>query len=177
MNNVMLDLETMGTSSNSAIVSIGAVAFNLDTGETGEEFYASINLESCIRVGLEIDASTLMWWMQQDDDARGKISNGGSELLITLRAFGDFMQNKKHHKIWGNSASFDCGILSNAFNKCDELTPWKFYNERDVRTLVSFNPNIKKNVPFEGVKHSPIDDCKHQIKYCSAIWKSMNVTR
>lgn len=177
MNNVMLDLETMGTSSNSAIISIGAVEFNLSTGETGEEFYREIDLKSCVKVGLDIDADTLMWWMKQSDEARAKVSNGGSELFSVLRSFIDYMSNKKFHNIWGNSASFDCGILSNAFNKCDELTPWKFYNERDVRTLVSFNPNIKKNMPFEGVKHSPIDDCKHQIKYCSAIWKSMNVTR
>ena len=30
--NVMLDIETMGTKDNSAIVAIGAVSFNLETG-------------------------------------------------------------------------------------------------------------------------------------------------
>ena len=40
---VMLDLETMGRKSNSALVSIGAVEFDLITGETGREFYKVID--------------------------------------------------------------------------------------------------------------------------------------
>jgi len=48
---VMLDLETMGRKSNSALVSIGAVEFNLETGETGKEFYEVIDLQSCLDVG------------------------------------------------------------------------------------------------------------------------------
>lgn len=41
---VMLDLETMGTKSNTALTSIGAVEFNIQTGECGKEFYSTIYL-------------------------------------------------------------------------------------------------------------------------------------
>ena len=41
---LMVDIETMGNQSNSAIVSIGAVEFNMATGETGKEFYTNVSL-------------------------------------------------------------------------------------------------------------------------------------
>ena len=77
-------------------------------------------------------------------------------------------------QVWGNSARFDLGILENAYSKFNVNIPWNHWNERDVRTLVAFAPEIKKNMVFEGVKHNPIDDCKHQIKYCCEIFKKLN---
>ena len=44
MKHIMIDLETMGNKSYSAIVSIGAVKFDIKTGETGETFYRNVNL-------------------------------------------------------------------------------------------------------------------------------------
>jgi hypothetical protein len=44
----------------------------------------------------------------------------------------------------------------------------------DVRTLVAFAPQIKEHYPFTGTVHNPIDDCKNQIGYCSAIWQKIN---
>ena len=38
MKHVMIDIETMGNMSHSAIVSVGAVRFDLETGEIGEKF-------------------------------------------------------------------------------------------------------------------------------------------
>lgn len=52
--------------------------------------------------------------------------------------------------------------------------PWDFRKERDVRTLVSFPPEIKENFPSVGVHHNGIDDCKFQIGYCVEIWRKLN---
>lgn len=50
MNHVMLDIETLGNQSNSVITSLGAVEFNLETGETGREFWQNIDVQSCLDV-------------------------------------------------------------------------------------------------------------------------------
>ena len=60
-------------------------------------------------------------------------------------------------------------------NKIGKDIPWDYRNERDVRTLVSFNPKFKKETPFNGIEHHGIDDCKHQIKYCVATYNSLNI--
>ena len=98
-SHLMLDLETMGTKSNSAIISIGAVEFNIQTGETGREFYRNISLQSCIDIGLKVDADTIMWWMQQSDAARNSLIGGKvvtiQQALIDFRKFCD-----KEYQIW-----------------------------------------------------------------------------
>ena len=37
----------------------------------------------------------------------------------------------------------------------------------------NLNPEIKKNCTFEGDKHDPVDDCRHQIKYLVETLKSI----
>lgn len=169
---IMLDIETMGNSSYSSIVSIGAVKFDINTGDTGDEFYINIDLQSCIDLGLGISASTVMWWMEQSDEARKGLTSGNVvSITEALKMFAEFCD--EDCEIWGNSARFDCGILGNAYNKAGIPIPWNFRNERCVRTLTSFAPDIKRNYPDNGVKHNALSDCYFQIGYCSTIWNSL----
>jgi len=172
---VMLDLETMGNKSNAAIVSIGAVEFNLLTGETGREFYKVVDLQSCLDVGLKAEAGTIYWWLQQSEEARKRICVKGEHISSVLGAFNFWMQDcVEKVKIWGNGARFDIGILEDAYVACQLQTSWYFRSEMDVRTLVAFKPEIKATYPMIGVEHDPIDDCKHQIGYCVETWKAIN---
>ncbi len=61
----MLDLETMGNTSNAAIISIAAVYFD-ETG-VGRSFYHKVSLGSSCAIGLEMDADTVLWWLKQSD--------------------------------------------------------------------------------------------------------------
>lgn len=173
MNDVMIDLETMGNSKNASIIAIGAVFFDPNTGELGNEFYREVNLESCHAAGLTSDASTILWWMKQSDEAREKfLSNEAApELSFVLGEFVAFLG--KNCKPWGNGIGFDLTILESAFESIGQPTPWKFWNERDVRTLVAFDKyNYKNTITFDGVPHYALDDAKHQAKYISMIVKS-----
>jgi DNA polymerase III epsilon subunit-like protein len=170
-NSVMLDLETMGSMSHSAIVSIGAVRFDIKTGEIGEKFYINVDLQSCLDAGLIINADTLMWWLNQSDAARKKISEKGIPLQKALLSLAIFMN--KDYEVWGNSARFDLGILSDAFNTFGIPIPWDFRKERCVRTLVSFAPEIKDAEVNTGVAHDALADCIFQINYCSKIFNKL----
>lgn len=173
---IMVDIETMGNKSNSAIVSIAAVEFNLETGKTGKmsPFYQKISLQSCLDAGLKVNADTVLWWMKQNETARLELADNKNTYFLAqgLQNLSEYLRacNITESQIWGNSARFDLGLLSDAYNIVNLPIPWLFRNERCVRTLVSFNPSIKDSYSFEGVVHNPIDDCLHQIKYCSAIW-------
>ena len=169
---IMLDIETMGNQSYSSIVSIGAVKFDIESGKIGETFCVNVDLQSCIDLGLIINADTVIWWMKQSQDALKKLKENPVPIMDALALFSDFCSND--YQIWGNSASFDCGILKNAYDKAMLPAPWSFWNERDVRTLVSFNPEIKGNYKNKGVAHNAIDDCLFQIGYCCEIWKCLN---
>lgn len=99
----------------------------------------------------------------------------GVNISHAIHEFTLFIQElkPKNLQVWGNSNRFDLGALEIIYNKLKKEIPWKYSLERDVRTLVSFAPNIKKNMPFNGVKHDPIDDCKHQINYCTEIYNKL----
>ena len=64
--NIMVDLETLGTSADSVILSIGAVKFDLETGEIDNRgFYASVSVESNLSFRRRVSEETLLWWLKQ----------------------------------------------------------------------------------------------------------------
>ena len=183
MNNIMLDLETMGKGSNAAIVSIGAVFFNPLTGELGDQFYKRIWLESAAKYG-ELDASTVVWWLGQSDEARAEISHNDSVgLNEAIRGFSEFIFNNTKGsftdtRVWGNGCTFDNVIIANAYKQLKLQKPWSYSGDMDVRTivelgrkLINFDP--KKDMPFEGEKHNALADAIHQAKYVSAIYQKL----
>lgn len=178
MNHLMIDIETLGNKPGAVILSIGAVEFDLKTGKIGAIFHQNIDIDSCIELGLKMDKSTVLWWLNQSKEAQETITqHTGNAVRNVLRSFIHFCNdyNFQNLKVWGNSARFDLGILQGAFDACNLPMPWQYYNECDVRTLVMFAPEIKEAMIFEGIKHYPIDDCKHQIKYCSEIYDKLNL--
>lgn len=168
----MLDIETLGTRSNSVVAVIAAVYFNPISGETGDEFYKRIDLKSCVDLGLEIDAETIKWWINQSSEAQFEIFNYEKREVIeqALRKLNHFITNQDEVIIWGNSPRFDCGLLENIYDKLALKPPWKYWNERDLRTLVSLAPScIAKNITRKGIHHNALDDCYHQIRICAKI--------
>lgn len=175
MNKIMVDLETMGTSSNAAIVSIGAVEF--DSSGLGREFYRAIDLESSIRMGGIVDASTVLWWMKQLNDARSSTFNTGLsyQLPVSLLELSGWMAQlgtKSDIEVWGNGAAFDNVILANAYKMCGLIQPWEFWGDRCYRTVKSLNPDI----PFEriGTHHNALDDAKSQALHLVRILNHVN---
>lgn len=172
MKHIMIDLETMDYRPTAAIVSIGAVQFDIQTGEIGKKFYTNVDLQSCINAGLTLCASTIMWWMSQDKEAQKSLSDAPVSLSVALHSLEDWFTGLDYCEVWANSPSFDLNILNNAFSKFAMPLPWRYYNERDCRTLVSFNPGIKKSI-VNDLAHDALSDCLYQIKYCVAIWNSI----
>ena len=175
MKHIMLDIETMGVSGNAAIMAIGACYFDPSTGEIGDTFHEQVDISS----NGQIDASTVLWWMKQSDEARSKFYNNdkAGHINAVLAEFADFV--KAGCQVWGNGIAFDNVIIRNAFDHpgCHDSVPWKFWNDRDVRTMVELGQAIgldpKRDFPFEGVKHDALADAIHQAKYVSAIWQAL----
>lgn len=176
---IMVDIETMGNKSFSAINSIAAIKFDIETGLLGEMFNMNVKLKSSLDAGLIVNPDTIMWWLQQNQKARETLVYGdalGYSLDCVLYEFTKFCDPYNYY-MWGNSASFDLGILENAYDKCSKERPWEFRNERCLRTLNALAPQYKENTKFEGTEHDPLDDCKHQIKYLTKIWNDFKNIR
>lgn len=168
MNNVMIDLETMGINNNAAIIAIGAVAFDFE-GNLGDEFYQIVNLDSSVKVGGVMDPSTVLWWMKQNDLARREFERQGETESGALKDFRSFLAQFEDVKIWGNGAAFDNVILANAFRRNGFVVPWEHWNDRCYRTIKSLHPEIK--MEREGVHHNALADAISQAKYLQRIIK------
>lgn len=169
-NNIMLDIETMGNSSNSAITAIGAVRFN-SNGVT-DKFQCLIDLQSSVNAGLSIDASTVLWWLKQDDSAREQFNHEGSVLQSGLINFANWCGNDAI--VWGNGAAFDNAILSNAYLKTKLKQPWDYWNDRCYRTVKALNHNISSDL-FIGIKHNAVNDAMNQALHLIKIWDNDNL--
>ena len=187
MEHLMLDIETLGTDPGAVILSIAAVEFELDTGKTGREFFWKIDLEDSVRHGFNIDPATLKWWLGQNPEVlkqnieieKGGLANSQVEYVMQEICSLFLYSFSTDVKVWGNSNRFDMGILAPYFKATNSRLPWKYSCERDVRTLVSFAPDIKGVVVVKAKEdgldlHNPIIDCKLQIEYCSRIYNSLN---
>lgn len=166
--NAMIDLETMGKTGQAAILSIGIAIFN----ESGikNKFYHKIDLQSCIDVGLKIDASTLIWWLQQSEQARKEFysEKEGFDIQTSLIYINKFLSEYEDIKVWGNGANFDISILENAFNVCGIDVPWKHNNVRCFRTYKAMSPQII-SIPEDRPAHNALEDAIWQAEYAIEI--------
>ena len=171
MNNVMIDLETLGTSANSVVLSVGAVYFDPSTGELGDKTYFVLSTQKQLDLGRTVSASTLAWWMSQSEEAVGVVKESAQEEILTflLWELNSFL-SQEDVKVWGNGAAFDNVILANLYEQVGIETPWKFYNDRCYRTVKNMFPDVSL-WEFQGTAHNALDDAIHQAKHLCEIVK------
>lgn len=164
MNNIMIDIETLGTRPGCSILSIGAVEF--DSVTLGKEFYTNIDPASCAELGLTEDSRTVTWWSEQSEEARAALTSptpiNATDALIAFASAFDW----RGKQVWCNGAAFDFPILEAALYTIGLPTPWKFWDANDFRTLKNLvgkkvMADIRANVG-SYVAHNALDDAKDQ---------------
>ena len=169
MIQVMMDLETMGNSHNAAIVEIAAVKFDPAKGCILDDFGRKVDLESSIDIGLEVNPATIIWWMQQSDEARKNVTDTSGAITIK-EALVDFAQwyGPDLLPIWGNGVASDNVWMKSAFDKADLTCPWTHKQDRCYRTIRELCPP-DLHTPDIGTKHKAMDDAIFQATHLMAI--------
>ena len=165
--NIMLDLETMGNGNRAAIIAIGAVSF--DSGGIIDRFYRQVSLQSSVDIGMEMDASTVLWWMKQSDEARAAFrgNENADHIAIALQDFAKWCEsvceNIDDLSVWGNGAAFDNTILSSAYRLAGIRQPWMFWGDKCYRTIKAMHPDIL--LERTGTHHNAVDDAESQANH------------
>ena len=168
LRHVMIDLETMGTTPDSAIVSIGAVIFDPRYGKVSKQtFYRELDWEDQER---HICPETTKWWEGQTAEA--KAAHFGLDALEdVLKELAEWLP--KDAKVWGNGSTFDISMLEDAYRQYNIDIPWKFWNVRDCRTVLdmyeSTRGGFNKTVNRQGA-HNALDDARFQAQYITMMW-------
>lgn len=163
----VLDLETESTKPNAAITSIGVVYLHIPASPLATpllyEFYQRTDSQD---YGHQ-DPETLNWWAKQSPEARAEVDGSLPKLplqkaLVQLASFMDSFAPQEHRLIWGNGSSFDNVILASAYRAHNLETPWDYWHDRDLRTLLATLPGAKATVDFIGIKHHALHDARHE---------------
>lgn len=166
---VMLDIETLGTDPGATVLSVGAVAFD-DHGPTGETFHESVDVQSCQAAGLEIDAGTLAWWLNQTETAQDVLT-GGDDIKNVLTALTAWWPDDAD-EVWANSPAFDCRLLGATYAAVGLTEPWEYYQTRDVRTIRALPGAVE--LDMDGTEHNALDDAMHQAREVAATLTAIN---
>lgn len=180
MNNLMLDLETLGRGPTAAIVEIGAVFFDPEAGSLGPTFQRRIHPGKSVEAGLQMDADTVLWWLRDETGARARLFADDEHVVGLYQALRDFTaycrtETASPIKVWGNGADFDNVILRSAYDACGYPAPWDFYDNRCYRTLKNLHRDIE--MQRTGTHHSALDDAISQANHALAIFKAYPATR
>ena len=171
MNDLSFDLETLGIDPNALILSIGAVRFDRKTGEMGEEFYRLIDLSDYLGSQGTVNVSTVVWWMQQNDQARADVFGKDLQRVPMEQALSDFWAFCHGAETFWQRGDMDAQWLGNAYKRGDfPGLPWKFWQLRDQRTLpVELGHLIER--AERGTVHNALADAKAQAVEMIAIYQ------
>lgn len=181
MNHIMIDLETLGTSPDAVILSIGAVRFDLDAGTVADPhgpdgFYTELDISDQMRCyGRSISASTLRWWMSQSAQAQQVFDDCDTvketfySALSNLRKWIVVGQDQGQMMVWSNGADFDLPMLVHAYDSLDAALPWLPYSGRCYRTYKNLPRARAVKVQRTGRHHNALDDAAYQARHLCAI--------
>lgn len=173
MKHVMCDLETLGTTADAVILSIGAVKFDLAIGKIADEgFYRSISIDSNLELKRRISESTLLWWLKQSAAAQSVFHEAKESLETALVEFSDWI-GTDDFTMWSNGADFDLPMLAHAYTQLQMETPWRFYNLRCFRTYKNLPGAKDIRAPDTGVKHNALSDAYMQAQTVCLIHRQL----
>lgn len=179
--NLMIDFETMGNTTDTIVVSLGACLFNNEGIHKKALWYYDLYEQQ--KAGRTWTASTLAWWMKQDADARSVFYDSKTERLPMKKFFEVFekwldegleehLEGRDELKVWGNGESFDVSILKDLYlkhhPKGEHAVPWKFWNGCCFR-MFNRMTKVKEKMKMKGAAHNALDDAIYQAECVIAV--------
>lgn len=168
MIHAMLDFETLASTPNAAVLSLGVVKFTKDE-ILGEKYYV-FDVEEQLTAKLDVNFDTVHWWMKQGAEAQfvfESVKTEGKKMLQVLPELSQWLMAESNYKInwgllpWSNGAGFDILIAENLFRRAKVTVPWHFAKHRCYRTIKAMY-EIEKGHKFEGTKHHALHDARYQ---------------
>ncbi len=174
-NHIMIDIETLATNTNAAIIQIGACTFDekhIFLGSVASEHY----FES--KHDFTVMNKTVEWWESQSEDAKNALRiNLEPDLAVLLDKFilwfdhAGFKYSKSGKPgVWANPPQFDLSIIRNALEAHNKPVPWHYRQERCARTIWrEFRHKTGKTISEGLIKHRADHDAMRQARSIAAI--------
>lgn len=162
MKRLMVDIETLSTANDAAVLSVGVAVFN-DTQILDTNGWA-IDLKQMTG---EVDFGTLQWWMKQDEQAREFSFKGTHAPLFVAQQLNPYLVNAE--EVWANDPDFDLVILESWWQRTNQQGrfPVSHRKHRSVRTIKMLGERyyVDTSDAWTGLTaHNPIEDSVGQAR-------------
>ena len=173
LDHAMIDIETLATTQDAAILSVGACVFHPDGEAIYSGFYRVCDLatQGIGHHGRRIDPKTLYWWMDQNDIARKAVfctpDHNRLHLDTLLGELSVWISSHEVSYVWSHGSNFDLPILDHAYRSRAILTPWHYRNTRDTRTLFALAKDMGAGNlrSYGGDAHHALGDAIRQAEW------------
>ncbi len=171
---IMIDLETLDTGPNAAILTIGAIKFDPFGDDIKEpscqKFYVKVDPGSCDDILLDVSKDTIEWWSRQSKEAQDEAFSPEGRIHIqdAMNQLYNFCWGAK--RVWSHGAAFDIVICENVFRKLQKAVPWTYWQVRCTRTL--FDIGINPDRP-PVLKHHALEDAWNQAVGVQNVYKKL----
>ena len=161
-SNLMVDLETLGVSSGSAIVQIGLWAFNANAmAESGRRIKVWPNKN------MKVDFETIQFWMGQPDLVRNMVVVNNEDRLTEKEAIWGITQYLQDNctqefTLWALPSVFDVPLLEAMYDRNNTSYPWAHWRVKCARTLFDAHGISKAARVQPEVAHDALFDAKAQ---------------
>ena len=178
MISAMIDLETLSTQPDAAVLSIGVAIF--DTSRVTDSIGWAISLED---VHGDVDMNTLKWWLHPDRDPAREFSFTGTYKPFTVGfELKTFLAKHNPQEYWANDPEFDLVVLrqwwkrQNARSSENTRSPHMgedpmgrtgYRMSRSYRTIIAECVRLgydTEDLKGSYVAHNPIEDAVSQAR-------------
>ena len=164
-NDIMIDIESLNTTPDCVILTIGAVLFD----PRGSGILDKIELRPTIEDQTEIfnrsiNDDTLRWWGTQSEAAQEEALGDRDRISFKecMEKLYKFCWNRR--AVWSNGAPFDLVVMEHAWRQVSDKPnpiPWPFWSVRDTRTLYDI-AGVKLKDGGHVTSHKAVEDAERQ---------------
>jgi hypothetical protein len=176
MAHVMIDLETLGTTPDCVVLTLGAVKFNpYDLQDPTDPLYLRINVDEQTEKGRIISTSTMKWWVNQSAEAQAEAFSEDDRVSMddVTTQLNRYLVGAD--KIWAQGPLFDIMILENFYKMLNKPAPWQYWQIRDSRTIFDLGDDSIKTK--NTAAHNALADSYCQAVAVQQIYKQRGVTK
>jgi len=166
-NDIMIDIESLDTSPECVILTIGAVRFDPRGSGVVEKLELRPTIEEQTEIyNRRINEDTLRWWSTQSPDAIEEAMGDRDRIPFAecMERLYKFCWNRR--AVWSNGASFDIVAMESAWRQTSDKPnpiPWPYYTVRDTRTLYEIaGVSLKNSKHQSSTTHKAVEDAVHQ---------------
>lgn len=172
-----IDLETTGTNPNTAsIVQIGAVKFNLMTGEIGETFKVALKMPK----NRYWQEDTRKFWINRLS-LFNEIVKDEKDTEEGFREFINWInKDTLNVRVWSKPLSFDLPFIASYCEQFNVENPFKHWNHRDLRSFLMaiYGENLPKLEMKDGmIEHDALNDAMNETLWAIDAWKNRDKLR